>query len=81
MESLDDRLARIEREAENIPQLDRLSDQALRDLLSQHIEDLCRLGNTLASKPFAEVVHLAQSTHGVLGMVLRECELRGRVSR
>ncbi len=80
MESLDERLDRIEREAQDLPQLDKLSDQALRLLLTQHINDLCKLGSSLASKSFAEIVTAAQSKHGVLGMLLRECELRGHVT-
>lgn len=80
MESLDERLDRIEREAEDMPQLDKLSDQALRLLLSQHINDLHNLGSTLASTPFADIIPQAQSKYGVLGMLLRECEMRGRAT-
>jgi hypothetical protein len=80
MESLDERLDRIEREAEDMPQLDKLSDQALRLLLSQHIRDLCSIGNTISNKTFDEIVQITQSKHGVLGMLLRECEIRGRAT-
>jgi hypothetical protein len=78
MESLDERLERIEREADDMPQLGKLSDQALRLLLSQHMDELCNLGKSLASQPFGEIVGLAQSKHSVLGMLLRECEMRGQ---
>lgn len=80
MESLDERLDRIEREADSIPQLDILSDQALRLLLSQHIMDLCSLENTLISKSLADIVQSMQSKHGILGMLLRECEIRSRAA-
>ncbi|PHS22410.1 MAG: hypothetical protein COA85_11560 [Robiginitomaculum sp.] len=80
MESLDERLDRIEREAEDMPQLDKLSDQALRLLLSQHIQDICSIGNKLSNITFDEIVKLAQSKHGTLGMLLRECEIRGRTT-
>ncbi|PHS28230.1 MAG: hypothetical protein COA84_01610 [Robiginitomaculum sp.] len=78
MESLDERLDRIEREADSIPQLDKLSDQALRLLLSQHIMDLCSLESTLMSKSLVDIVQSVQSKYGILGMLLRECEIRIR---
>jgi len=78
MESLDERLDRIEREAEDMPQLDKLSDQALRLLLSQHIQDMCNIGHRISNISFDEIVKLTQSKHGALGMLLRECEIRGR---
>jgi hypothetical protein len=81
MESLDERLDRIEREADSIPQLDKLSDQALRLLLSQHIVDLYSLEGTLISKSLADIVQSVQSKHGILGMLLRECEIRSRSTR
>ncbi len=76
MESLDERLDRIEREAEDMPQLNNLSDQALRLLLNQHMSDLCSLGTSIASLPFHEIIRRAQSKYSVLGMLLRECEMR-----
>ncbi len=80
MESLDERLDRIEREAENMPQLDKLNDQALRLLVTQHLNDLCQISRELASKSFAEIVLSTQTQHSALGMLLRECEMRGRVT-
>jgi len=77
MESLDERLDRIEREADDIPQLDKLSDQALRLLLSEHINHLSDLQNRLSSLSFDAIAQNMQSKYGILGMLLRECEMRG----
>jgi len=78
MESLDQRLDRIEREAEDMPRLDKLSDQALRMLLAQHLRDLCQMSEHLASKSFAGIAREAQPRRAALDMLLRECEIRGQ---
>ncbi len=78
MESLDERLARIEREAEDMPRLDKLNDQALRMLLKQHLRDFCQMSEQLANKSFAEIAREAQPRRAALDMLLRECEIRGQ---
>ena len=80
MESLDERLERIEREAEAMPQLDKLTDQALRMLLKQHLHDFCEMSGQLASKSFADIAREAQPRRAALDMLLRECEIRGQYS-
>ncbi|HHI89141.1 MAG TPA: hypothetical protein ENK01_04225 [Hellea balneolensis] len=80
MESLDERLERIEREAEAMPQLDKLTDQALRMLLKQHLHDFCQMSGQLASKSFADIAREAQPRRAALDMLLRECEIRGQYS-
>ena len=80
METLDQRLDRIEREAEDMPQLDKLSDQDLRMLLSQHLRDFCKMSDNITHKPFAEIARMAQPHRAILEMLLRECEIRGQYS-
>lgn len=79
MESIDERLDRIEREAEDMPQLDRLNDHSLRLLIAQHLNDLGQIGKDVANKPFDEITQLTQARCGALGTLLRECEIRARL--
>ncbi len=76
MNQIDQRLARLEKEGEQMIELERMSDQDLRAYLqnlSTHFADIQERAKT---ETFVELARMLADLRGEIGMAMRACEIR-----
>ncbi len=76
MNQIDQRLARLEKEGEQMIELERMSDRDLRSYLQKlavHFEAIQARAKT---ETFVELARMLADLRGEIGMAMRVCEIR-----
>ncbi|PHR62363.1 MAG: hypothetical protein COA47_04670 [Robiginitomaculum sp.] len=76
MNQIDQRLARLEKEGEQMIELERMSDPDLRAYLQNLSTRFHEIQDRANTEAFLELARILADLRGEIGMVMRACEIR-----